>query len=140
MTFSMHCATVPEAGSAASADGSSVPTNLAKKRCSERSSWTMMVRIVFVFSCGLNSSSLSGTAFQTLEWWLESREFFGGLKRQRIWIFWRRILHTCHHRTQLQTWLRLAGQHVPMIYGPSGDENEKEDDPTYSVEAAKRGG
>ena len=51
-----------------------------------------------------------------------------------------RVLHTCHHRTQVQTWLRLAGQHVPAIYGPSGDVKWDEADPTYSVEAAKRGG
>jgi uncharacterized damage-inducible protein DinB len=72
-------------------------------------------------------------------WWLEARPFFGGLKRQRIWTFWRRVLHTCHHRTQVQTWLRLAGRHVPAIYGPSGDVRWEEDDPTYSVEAADRG-
>jgi uncharacterized damage-inducible protein DinB len=73
-------------------------------------------------------------------WWLECRPFFGGLERQRIWIFWRRVLHTCHHRTQVQTWLRLAGQIVPAIYGPSGDVKWDEADPTYSLEAAKRGG
>ena len=72
-------------------------------------------------------------------WWLEARPFFGGLQRERIWVFWRRVLHTCHHRTQVQTWLRLAGQHVPPIYGPSGDVKWAEADPTYSVEAAKRG-
>jgi uncharacterized damage-inducible protein DinB len=72
-------------------------------------------------------------------WWLEERPFFGGLKRQRIWTFWRRVLHTGHHRTQVQTWLRLAGCHVPAIYGPSGDVRWEEDDPTYSVEAADRG-
>jgi uncharacterized damage-inducible protein DinB len=76
----------------------------------------------------------------TTDWWLEQRPFFGGLQRQRIWIFWRRVLHTCHHRTQVQTWLRLAGQHVPAIYGPSGDVRWDEADPTYTVEAAKRGG
>ena len=66
--------------------------------------------------------------------------FFGGLRRQRIWTFWRRVLHTCHHRTQVQTWLRLAGHEpVPAIYGPSGDVKWAEADPTYSVEAAKRG-
>src|SRR5262245_62626804 len=32
------------------------------------------------------------------------------------------LLHTCHHRAQVQTWLRLAGHEpVPAIYGPSGD-------------------
>jgi uncharacterized damage-inducible protein DinB len=76
----------------------------------------------------------------TTEWWLTEKPFFGGLKRQRIWTFWRRVLHTCHHRTQVQTWLRLAGQYVPAIYGPSGDVKWDEADPTYSLEAAKRGG
>jgi len=76
----------------------------------------------------------------TASWWLEQRDFFGGLQRERIWVFWRRVLHTCHHRTQVQTWLRLAGQHVPTIYGPSGDVTWDEADPTYSLEAARRGG
>ena len=77
----------------------------------------------------------------TTSWWLEIRPFFGGLQRERIWVFWRRVLHTCHHRTQVQTWLRLAGHEpVPAIYGPSGDVKSDEADPTYSVEAAKRGG
>jgi uncharacterized damage-inducible protein DinB len=75
----------------------------------------------------------------TTSWWLEERDFFGGLRRERIWIFWRRVLHTCHHRTQVQTWLRVAGRHVPTIYGPSGDVKEEGSDPTYSLEAAKRG-
>lgn len=76
----------------------------------------------------------------TTAWWLGRRNFFGGLKRERIWVFWRRVLHTCHHRTQVQTWLRLAGQHVPAIYGPSGDVKWAEADLTYSLEAARRGG
>ena len=71
--------------------------------------------------------------------WLEQLTFFGGLRRERIWIFWRRVLHTCHHRTQVQTWLRLAGQHVPAIYGPSGDVKWDAADPTYSLAAAGRG-
>ena len=37
----------------------------------------------------------------TAAWWLEERPFFGGLKRERVWVFWRRVLHTCHHRTQV---------------------------------------
>jgi hypothetical protein len=77
----------------------------------------------------------------TAAWWLESRPFFGNLQRERIWVFWRRVLHTCHHRTQVQTWLGLAGHEpVPAIYGPSGDVKWDGADPTYSVEAAKRGG
>ena len=98
--------------------------------------------------CRRTSTSTSGSSEQrlpqlaagTTAWWLEQRPFFGGLQRERIWVFWRRVLHTCHHRTQVQTWLRLAGQHVPAIYGPSGDVKWDEADPTYSLEAAKRGG
>jgi uncharacterized damage-inducible protein DinB len=72
-------------------------------------------------------------------WWLEQRDFFGEQKRERIWIFWRRVLHTCHHRTQVQSWLRLAGAPVPAIYGPSGDVKWDGADPTYSLDAARRG-
>src|SRR3982074_2300969 len=70
---------------------------------------------------GLVKRRLPQLAKGTVAWWLESRPFFGGLQRERIWVFWRRVLHTRPHRTQVQTWLRLAGQHVPTIYGPSGD-------------------
>jgi uncharacterized damage-inducible protein DinB len=87
----------------------------------------------------LSKLRLPQLAAGTTEWWLTERPFFDGLTRQRIWIFWRRVLHTCHHRTQVQSWLRLAGQHVPAIYGPSGDEKSAADDPTYSVAAASRG-
>lgn len=90
---------------------------------------------------GLAKRRLPQFAQGTTAWWLEERNFFGGLKRQRIWVFWRRVLHTCHHRTQVQTWLRLAGHEpVPAIYGPSGDVTWDDADPTYSLEAAKRGG
>jgi uncharacterized damage-inducible protein DinB len=89
---------------------------------------------------GLATRRLPQLASAKAEWWLEERPFFGGLRRQRIWTFWRRVLHTCHHRTQVQTWLRLAGEPVPAIYGPSGDVTWAEADPTYSKEAASRGG
>ncbi len=88
---------------------------------------------------GLVRRRLPQLARGTTGWWLEARPFFGGLRRERIWVFWRRVLHTCHHRTQVQTWLRLAGRHVPAIYGPSGDVKWDEADPTYSLEAARRG-
>jgi uncharacterized damage-inducible protein DinB len=87
---------------------------------------------------GLARRRLPQLAAATATWWLEERPFFGGLRRQRIWAFWRRVLHTCHHRTQVQTWLRLAGRHVPAIYGPSGDVSWDEADPTYSAQAADR--
>jgi len=88
---------------------------------------------------GLARRRLPQFAAASVGWWLTPMPFFGGLQRERIWTFWRRVLHTCHHRTQVQTWLRLAGKPVPAIYGPSGDVSWSEADPTYSLEAAKRG-
>ena len=89
---------------------------------------------------GLARRRLPQFASGTTTWGLEGRPFFGGLRRERIWVFWRRVLHTCHHRTQVQTWLRLAGHEpVPAIYGPSGDVTWDEADPTYSPDAARRG-
>jgi len=70
-------------------------------------------------------------------WWLEVIPFFD-VQRQRIWIFWRRVLHTAHHRTQLSVYLRLLGKPVPPSYGPTADVTWTGADPTRNVEAAKR--
>ena len=71
------------------------------------------------------------------EWWLEVVPFFD-VHRQRIWVFWRRLLHTTHHRTQLSVFLRLLGKPVPSSYGPTADVTWQGADPTRSVEAAGR--
>jgi uncharacterized damage-inducible protein DinB len=70
-------------------------------------------------------------------WWLEEVNFFD-VRRQRIWIFWRRVLHTAHHRTQLTMYLRLLNRPVPSTYGPTADVTWTGADPTQSVEAANR--
>jgi len=70
-------------------------------------------------------------------WWLTTVSFFDA-ERQRIWIFWRRVLHTAHHRTQLTVYLRLLGKPVPATYGPTADVSWEGADPTLSVEAAGR--
>ncbi|HLK31694.1 MAG TPA: DinB family protein [Terriglobales bacterium] len=70
-------------------------------------------------------------------WWLAAVPFFD-VERQRIWIFWRRVLHTCHHRTQLSVYLRLLNRAVPSTYGPTADVNWKGADPTQTVAAAER--
>ncbi len=77
-------------------------------------------------------------AVQSDEWWLEVVPFFD-VRRERLWIFWRRVLHTAHHRTQLTVYLRLLDRSLPAIYGPSADVNWEGADPTQSVEAAGRG-
>lgn len=74
---------------------------------------------------------------QASDWWLDEVPFFG-LSRQRIWVFWRRVLHTCHHRTQLTMYLRLLNKPVPSVYGPTSDQTWEGADPTTSVEAAGR--
>ena len=70
-------------------------------------------------------------------WWLEQKPFFE-VVRERIWIFWRRVLHTAHHRTQLTVYLRLLGKPVPSTYGPTADVTWEGADPTRTVEAASR--
>jgi uncharacterized damage-inducible protein DinB len=76
-------------------------------------------------------------AKQPSDWWLQNVPFFG-LTRQRIWVFWRRVLHTCHHRTQLTVYLRMLNKPVPSVYGPTSDQTWAGADPTTSVEAAGR--
>jgi uncharacterized damage-inducible protein DinB len=70
-------------------------------------------------------------------WWLEIVPFFD-VKRERIWVFWRRVLHTAHHRAQLGVYLRMLGKSVPSIYGPTADVRWEGADPTSSVAAASR--
>ena len=76
-------------------------------------------------------------AAQTPDWWMQDVPFFG-LTRQCIWVFWRRVLHTSHHRTQLTVYLRLMDKPVPSVYGPTSDQTWEGADPTTSVEAAGR--
>jgi uncharacterized damage-inducible protein DinB len=76
-------------------------------------------------------------AAQTQDWWLANVSFFGE-SRQRIWVFWRRVLHTCHHRTQLTVYLRLLERPVVSTYGPTADITWEGADPTNTVEAARR--
>lgn len=74
-------------------------------------------------------------AVQDEAWWLERVRFFD-VDRERAWIFWRRILHTAHHRTQLTVYLRLLEREVPSTYGPTADVTWDGADPTTTVEAA----
>ncbi len=80
---------------------------------------------------------LSLFAAQPDAWWLTVVPFFD-TDRERIWIFWRRVLHTAHHRTQLSVYLRLLNRPVPPTYGPTADVSWQSADPTSSVEAAAR--
>ena len=80
---------------------------------------------------------LDALADKDAAWWLQSVPFFD-VQRQRIWIFWRRVLHTAHHRAQLAVYLRMLDKPVPAIYGPTADATWIGADPTHSVDAARR--
>ena len=80
---------------------------------------------------------LAFLAKQGPEWWQQTVPFFEA-ERERIWIFWRRVLHSAHHRTQLAVYLRLLDRRVPPIYGPTADTTWSGADPTNTVEAAQR--
>lgn len=70
--------------------------------------------------------------------WLTRVPFFD-VTRERIWVFWRRVLHTAHHRAQVGVYLRLLEDRVPATYGPTADVTWKGADPTRTVDAAGRG-
>jgi hypothetical protein len=70
-------------------------------------------------------------------WWNETVTFFD-VERPRVWVFWRRVLHSAHHRTQLTVYLRLLDRPVPPIYGPTADVSWSGADPTRTVDAARR--
>jgi len=85
----------------------------------------------------LARARLAGLASQRQAWWEVPVTFFD-VERTRVWVFWRRVLHTAHHRTQLTVYLRLLDRPVPPIYGPTADHSWSGADPTTTVEAAGR--
>lgn len=87
--------------------------------------------------CELAEPRLAFLATRPEAWWLARVPFFD-VERERIWIVWRRILHTAHHRTQLSVCLRLLDRPVPPTYGPTADATWTGADPTTTVDAAAR--
>jgi len=85
----------------------------------------------------LSRERLKFLAQQSEDWWLTIVPFFD-VERERIWIFWRRLLHTAHHRAQLGIYLRMLDKTVPSTYGPTADVRWEGADPTRSVAAASR--
>jgi uncharacterized damage-inducible protein DinB len=80
---------------------------------------------------------LAFLAPQRTDWWLTHVPFFD-VERERVWVFWRRLLHTAHHRTQLTVFLRMMDRPVPPTYGPTADVKWEGADPTQTVAAAGR--
>jgi len=101
-----------------------VPAPLSVQACVDRQRELAVARLDFLASRDAN-------------WWTTPAPFFD-VTRERIWIFWRRLLHTAHHRTQLAVYLRLLDRPVPPIYGPTADVSWTGADPTTTVSAAAR--
>ncbi|MEP6573498.1 MAG: DinB family protein [Gemmatimonadota bacterium] len=80
---------------------------------------------------------IPGLAAADEAYWMTEVPFFD-VKRERIWVFWRRVLHTAHHRAQVGLCLRLLNDRVPATYGPSADVRWSGADPTTTIEAAAR--
>jgi uncharacterized damage-inducible protein DinB len=85
----------------------------------------------------LARARLPHLARATADWWNTPVPFFD-VERARVWIFWRRVLHSAHHRTQLTVYLRMLDRPVPPIYGPTADVGWSGADPTHTVDAASR--
>ena len=97
---------------------------------------------IAVDSCVLRVADLARARLPHLArgsqaWWDEPVKFFD-VERARLWVFWRRVLHSAHHRTQLTVCLRLLDRPVPPIYGPTADVSWTGADPTRTVDAARR--
>ena len=99
-----------------------LPASMTIENCSQRVAALAKARFPFL-------------AEQDENWWSAVVPFFD-VQRQRIWIFWRRILHTAHHRTQLTVYLRMLDKVVPPTYGPTSDVTWTGADPTTSVQSA----
>lgn len=80
---------------------------------------------------------LNALAGKDERWWLQAVPFFD-VQRERVWIFWRRLLHSAHHRAQLSVCLRLLNKPIPAIYGPTADATWIGADPTTTEDAARR--
>lgn len=80
---------------------------------------------------------LAALAGRDEAFWLGHVPFFD-VTRERIWVFWRRVLHTAHHRAQVGVFLRLLDDRVPPTYGPTADVTWASADPTRTVAAAER--
>ena len=106
------------------APGDVLPAEMSVSAAIERLTQLVIARLPFL-------------AAQRTEWWLVRVPFFE-VERERIWVFWRRVLHTAHHRTQLTVFLRMMDRTVPPTYGPTADVKWDGADPTNSVSAAGR--
>lgn len=91
----------------------------------------------YIGRVSLARARLAALAAGDEQFWLTEVSFFD-VRRQRIWVFWRRVLHTAHHRAQVGDCLRLLNARVPPTYGPTADVTWSGADPTETLDAVQR--
>lgn len=69
---------------------------------------------------GLSAAWNTALAGKPAEWWTGEVMFFD-VRRSRLWVVMRRLLHTAHHRGQLTAYLRCLGRPVWSTFGPTAD-------------------
>lgn len=55
------------------------------------------------------------------EAWFEEEAAFFDVARSRAWVLTRRLTHSAHHRGQLNALLRVWGEALYSVYGPTAD-------------------
>jgi len=78
-------------------------------------------RLSFIECYALVSAERLARLAEQPDDWFEQETAFFDVTRSRAWIMTRRLLHTAHHRAQLQTCLRSWGIALYSTYGPSAD-------------------
>jgi uncharacterized damage-inducible protein DinB len=78
-------------------------------------------RLPFIERYGLVSGERLAQLEANDDEWFEGETAFFDVRRSRAWILTRRLLHSGHHRAQLQTCLRAWGVALYSTYGPTAD-------------------
>jgi uncharacterized damage-inducible protein DinB len=78
-------------------------------------------RLAFMHAYARNSGlRLAALSAKDDAWWEEETGFFD-VRRTRVWIMTRRLMHTAHHRGQQTAMLRMLKHDLHSTYGPTAD-------------------
>jgi uncharacterized damage-inducible protein DinB len=78
-------------------------------------------RLWFIERYALSSAERLAQLEEKDDDWLEAETTFFDVVRPRTWVLTRRLLHSAHHRAQLQATLRAWGVELYSVYGPTAD-------------------
>lgn len=78
-------------------------------------------RDAFIAHYGRCASDRLAILAQKPDEWFEQAIAFFEVRRSRAWVLTRRLLHSAHHRGQLNAAIRAWGQPLYSTYGPTAD-------------------